>query len=443
MRLLQDAGKGEFKQVLIKDVSRLARNTVDFLTSIRKLKALGIEVVFVNFDQTSSQSSEFMLTMLSAIAQEESSNTSKRVKFGKKQNAINGRVPNFIYGYDKVPGDYFKLSINELEANVVKRIFHMYTKEGYGTNRIAKNLNNEGILTKRECKWTQNGVTRLLSNEIYIGNIINGKEEVHDFLTGKRTAKKRNEWYITKCEDLQIIENEEFLHAKKLLLERKYSFHQSDEREVDTYIFSKLIYCGDCGSMFRRIVRTYKNVYIKWVCTRRNGIGVEACPNTSTIDETVLLDKICEYLYIMLNENGYNQSCFMKEISKQLMQYQCISSSSKDYEQELHKSRRKKDKYIMLYSNDIITIDELKCEVKKIQEEITYYEEKLSNRNGEGKCNDVLKSNEIILGEIKDKMENDNNWIKEYLTNRMLKKIIEKIIVERGDRVIVYLNHIE
>lgn len=424
-------------------MSRLARNTVDFLTSIRKLRALGIEVVFINFDQTSSQSSEFMLTMLSAIAQEESSNTSKRVKFGKKQNAMKGRVPNFIYGYDKVAGNYFNLTINELEANVVKRIFRMYTKEGYGTNRIAKNLNNEGILTKRECKWTQNGVIRLLSNEIYIGNIINGKEEINDFLTGKRIAKNRTEWYITKREELRIIENEEFLQAKKLLLERKYSFHQREEREIDTYIFSKLIYCGECGSVFRRIVRTYKNVYIKWVCTRRNGDGTQACPNTSTMDEDVLLDKICEYLYIILNDNGYNQSYFIKEINKQLMQYQYISSCPKDYEQELQKSRKKKDKYIMLYSNDIITMDELKFEVQKIQEEITYYEQKLSNQSGEGKYSDVLKSNEIILQEIRDKMEKDNKWFKEYLTNRILKRIIEKIIVEKQNRVIVYLNQIE
>ena len=119
LRLLSDARTHQFEVVLIKDVSRLARNTVDFLTSIRKMKALGIKVIFVNYDQTSSDSSEFMLTMLSAIAQEESSNTSKRVKFGKRQNAENGRVPNFVYGYDKIPRDYFNLTINEQEAKVV------------------------------------------------------------------------------------------------------------------------------------------------------------------------------------------------------------------------------------------------------------------------------------------------------------------------------------
>ena len=99
-QLLVDAKEKKFDLVLIKDVSRLARNTVDFLTSIRKLKSCEIKVVFVNYDQTSSDSSEFMLTMLSAIAQEESANTSKRIKFGKKVNAVKGRVPNICYGYE-------------------------------------------------------------------------------------------------------------------------------------------------------------------------------------------------------------------------------------------------------------------------------------------------------------------------------------------------------
>ena len=176
LKMLSDANKGLFDVVLIKDVSRLARNTLDFLTSIRKLKALGIKVIFVNYDQTSSDSSEFMLTMLSAIAQEESANISKRVKFGKKINAEKGRVPNLIYGYDKIPGDYFNLSINETESAVVKQIFDMYTEKNMGENRIALELNRRGLKTKRNCKWSQNAVARILSNEIYIGKIVNGKD---------------------------------------------------------------------------------------------------------------------------------------------------------------------------------------------------------------------------------------------------------------------------
>jgi DNA invertase Pin-like site-specific DNA recombinase len=183
LKLLVDASRKQFDVVLIKDVSRLARNTVDFLTSIRQLRSYGIKVVFVNYDQTSSDSSEFMLTLLSAIAQEESANTSKRVKFGKKMNAENGRVPNFVYGYDKIKGEYFSLSINESEAKIVKRIFEMYVSGNYGQNKIAMQLNKEGLKTKRGCKWSQNAVSRILSNTIYIGIVANGKEEVEDFLS--------------------------------------------------------------------------------------------------------------------------------------------------------------------------------------------------------------------------------------------------------------------
>ena len=166
LRLLKDAGKDIFDAVLIKDVSRLARNTIDFLTSIRRLKELGIKVIFVNYDQISSESSEFMLTMLSAIAQEESANTSKRVKFGKRLNAEKGKVPNLVYGYDKIIGDYFNLKINEEESSVVKQIFSMYTEKNMGENKIAYVLNFRGLKTKRGCKWSQNAIARILSNEL-------------------------------------------------------------------------------------------------------------------------------------------------------------------------------------------------------------------------------------------------------------------------------------
>ncbi len=273
LRLLADAGKDLFEIVLIKDVSRLARNTLDFLTSIRNLKSLGIKVVFVNYDQTSSDSSEFMLTMLSAIAQEESANTSKRVKFGKKQNAEKGKVPNLIFGYDKIPGDYFHLDINQKEAETVKRIYHLYTKDHIGANRIAYILNQEGIKTKRNCKWTQTAVTRILNNPIYIGRIVNGKQEVEDFLTGKRRTLEKNQWMLAQNPRLKIIEEDVYFNAQKLLQGRHNAFKQTRKRTSEKHVLSQLITCKACGSSFRRLVRQYKSTYITWVCT--DGIAME------------------------------------------------------------------------------------------------------------------------------------------------------------------------
>ena len=129
LRMMADAEHGLFDMVVVKDISRFARNTVDLLQNIRKLKSLGIETQFLTANMTSMGNSEFVLTIFGALAQEESLNTSKRVKFGKKINAEKGRVPNIVYGYDKTIGDYFNLTINEQEAVIVRQIYRWYTEE--------------------------------------------------------------------------------------------------------------------------------------------------------------------------------------------------------------------------------------------------------------------------------------------------------------------------
>ena len=123
LRMMKDAEQGLFDMVVVKDISRFARNTVDLLQNIRKLKSLGIETQFLTANMTIMGNSEFVLTIFGALAQEESANTSKRVKFGKKLNAEKGRVPNIVYGYDKTIGDYFHLTINETEASIIRQIY--------------------------------------------------------------------------------------------------------------------------------------------------------------------------------------------------------------------------------------------------------------------------------------------------------------------------------
>ena len=127
-RLIEDAKLGLFDLVAVKDISRMARNTVDFLQSIRTLKSMGINTIFVTSNMSTLGDSEFTLTIFGALAQEESANLSKRVKFGKLINSQKGRVPRVIFGYDKV--DNFTLSINPIEAKIVRKIFDAYVSEG-------------------------------------------------------------------------------------------------------------------------------------------------------------------------------------------------------------------------------------------------------------------------------------------------------------------------
>ncbi len=224
LHMMADAEHGLFDMVVVKDISRFARNTVDLLQNVRKLKALGIETQFLTANMTSMGNSEFVLTIFGALAQEESANTSKRVKFGKKMNAEKGRVPNIVYGYDKTIGDYFNLTINEEEAEVVRQIYQWYIKDGYGAAKISIFLNERGLRTKRNCQWSQNGVCRILTNELYTGKIINGKQEVTDFLTGQRADKDASEWMVVDRPDLRIIDPETFEQAQQIMKFRGKAF---------------------------------------------------------------------------------------------------------------------------------------------------------------------------------------------------------------------------
>lgn len=175
-QMMQDAKAKKFDKVVVKDVSRFARNTVDLLQSIRELKSYGIEVDFLNNGEIMEGGSEFILTILGAMAQQESANMSKRVKFGKDITAKKGRVPNIVFGYDKIPDERYTLKINEEEASIVKEIFESYVYKGIGTTKIAWDLNDRGIRTKKtKSKWVQTSIVRMLKNPIYTGRVTNKK----------------------------------------------------------------------------------------------------------------------------------------------------------------------------------------------------------------------------------------------------------------------------
>lgn len=152
-----------------------------------------------------------------------------------------------MFGYNKTIGDYYNLSINENEASIICRIYDLYTNHGFGANKVSQKLNAEGIRTKRGCRWTQNAIGRILSNELYTGVIINGKEEVEDFLTGVRKKNDESDWIITDRPDLRIIELETFKKAQQILKSRISAFNINKERQSNKHLFSTLIKCKECG----------------------------------------------------------------------------------------------------------------------------------------------------------------------------------------------------
>lgn len=434
-RMLADAEKGLFDMVVVKDISRFARNTVDLLQSVRKLKSLGIETQFLTANMTSMGNSEFVLTIFGALAQEESANTSKRIKFGKKMNAEKGRVPNIVYGYDKTIGDYFNLSINEEEAKVVRQMYKWYTEEGFGGAKIANMLNERGIKTKRGNNWSQTSVCRILTNEIYTGKIINGKEEVADFLTGQRKEKDESEWLVTIRPELRIIDDETFDRAQEILKGRHDSFKMTHERQSNKHLFSTLIKCKDCGWSFRRTVRQYKNTYVRWVCSGHNGRGADSCPNAITVDEEELIQVLQEYFQDVLSKKKKVIDHVIKEFQRVYKAKDENVEYEKELNAELSKLRKAREKYMDMYTDDLISREELNEKIGGMRKEIDRLENELKMVSYNLTKGEQL---EAILNSTFKEME-DITDVHE-MTNTQLKRLINKIEVDKDGNVDIYLR---
>lgn len=435
LRMLNDARKDMFDVLFVKDVSRFARNTLDSLESVRMLKDQGVSIVFINNQGILETSSELMFTIMSAMAQEESVNMSKRVKFGKEQNARKGRVPNIVYGYDKKPGEYFSLYINEEEAEVVRRIFRLYTEEGMGCLAIANQLNAEGRRTKRGCMWSQNAITRIIRNEIYIGLIVNGKEATKEIYNNKRIKKEQSDWIVVENPELKIIDKKIYDKAQKILHGRYDAFHIKKERQSNRYLFSTLIKCKHCHRSFRRIERQFTNTYyVRWVCSSRNGDGIEACENATKIREDELLAAIIEYLEGWLN----NKDSVIEKAKKCYLESRNSNTDNleiRKIQTELEKNQSRLKKLQELYMNDLISMDEVKRQSQAIMKKSQEAEAKLRYMGSLSSSEEEIEKQINVLAE-------DIHQIltAETITNEMLKRIIDKIEVDKDGIVNVILK---
>ncbi len=433
-KMMADAERGMFDRLVVKDISRFARNTVDLLQNIRRLRELGIETNFLTANMTSLGNSEFLLTVFGAIAQEESCNTSKRVKFGKKVNAEKGRVPNIVFGYDKTKGDYFNLRINNDEAKVVRQIFSWYINEAHGASKIADILNSKGIKTKRGCKWSQNAVCRILTNEIYIGKIINGKEEVADFLTGKRAVKPQEDWLTVDKPELRLIDDETFYTAAELMRERGKKFKVETPRHSNLHLFSTLIKCKDCGWSFRRSVRTYKNTYVRWVCSGHNR-GADSCPNAVSVDENELIEVLQNYFCEIIGNKKNVMNYVVEEFNKNYKAKNENVTRERELKIQLEKLKRNRKKYMDMYTDDLISREELNEIIGKGKQEIDRIEGELKLIAKHITKGDLLK--ELLADtfrEIEDLCDMSN------VSNGMLRKVIDRIEVDHNGNVEIFLK---
>ncbi|MDD4135420.1 MAG: recombinase family protein, partial [Eubacteriales bacterium] len=189
-RMVSDALAGKIDLIVTKSVSRFARNTVDSLTTVRKLKQHKVEVFFEKENiYTFDGKGELLLTILSSLAQEESRSISDNVKWGQRKRFADGKVSlpyKKFLGYEK--GEDGRPAIVESEAVIVRMIYRLFM-EGMTPSAIAKRLKEAGILTPGgKTVWQASTVRSILTNEKYRGDAILQKSFTVDFLTKKKKA---------------------------------------------------------------------------------------------------------------------------------------------------------------------------------------------------------------------------------------------------------------
>jgi DNA invertase Pin-like site-specific DNA recombinase len=270
MRMLKDCENGQIDMIITKSVTRFARNTVDSIQAIRRLKELGIAVYFEKEHINSlSEKSEQMLTILSSLAQGEAESNSTNNRWAAVKRFQDG---TFIlscpaYGYTKdVNGD---LIIQEEEATVVRRIFRDYLN-GKGTYVIAKELTDEHIPTIRSAgKWNDGVIKEILINPIYAGNLLFQKTYTTEVLPFKRKHNRGQiPRYFIEDNHQPIISPEQAEAVKKIMEYRRKQYGLDSEKCQSRYGFSGKLICGECGSTFRRqkiyIGKPYEKV--QWCC---------------------------------------------------------------------------------------------------------------------------------------------------------------------------------
>ena len=439
-RLLQDAELGLFQMVVVKDISRFARNTVDALQSIRKLKSIGINTLFLTANMDSMGDSEFVLTLFSAMAQEESNNLSKRVKWGKKINAEKGRVPQRVFGYDRI--DNFTLQINWDEARIVRKIFNLYIEQGLGCRTISMTLNRDEDKTKFGSQWNPRGVRRVLVNPLYCGILVNHKYEIEDFLTGKQVNIPKEEHFFHQRPSWAIVTPEIFQKAQEIMEERRIKYDCGepfrDARYSSRHIFSTLIKCEHCGRSFSRKSYTYVNTRVYWRCPTNDQFTAEKCDNSVIIDEPVLLQQIRTYLASQIADREAFIAEVTGEVSKRSKTQEDPEVIKRELESKQKKLNTKKERYQEMYANDLIDIEELKQKLGSVHQDIQQVEDALAQLLADGKIqSNIHQAAELYRAEIESFLNLQN------VTNVDMRKVIDRISVNRDGVVKIFLKQLK
>lgn len=447
LKMIKQCEKGKIDIILTKSISRFARNTVDTLQYIRKLRAINVSVIFEKESiDTSKMTDEIIITTMSMFAQAESESISKNVSWGIRNRFKNGHVAYRypILGYRK--GEDGKPVIYDEEATIVRMIYRLYL-DGNSIVQIKKQLDTSKIKTASgNEKWSQAVILNILKNEKYIGDALLQKTYTADCMTKKVI---RNDGYLPKylvqnCHPA-IIDRPTYNAVQEELARRTNKKKISNTGLTEQgkfsgkFALSEILICEECGTVYRRTTWSKRgDKKIVWRCYNRLQNGIKYCKNSPTIQESILHKAIVRTINEMLS---YGDSV-MPLIKKQLTSAISGNDNSNIYSLEFRIAELKKMmmELVDLASKSGADEDRYDKEFEKISNEIVTLTEIL---NLEKSKEQIQTEKDLRVDEVLDLIDKQGYQLNKY-DDVIVRKLIECIKVVSKEKVkIIFIGGYE
>jgi site-specific DNA recombinase len=445
-QMVKDAKDGLFDTVLFASINRFSRDQLDAITLKRTfVDALGIRLISIeeNYDSVVDKD-EMKFTLFSLMAQQQAEQISLSSRRGKRQSARKGNFTGGVapFGYKKVTIDNRKTLIPNENAEIVKKIFHLYLFENMGEKNITEYLNDEEIPSPKDGVWGVTSVQRILQNEAYTGrNVFNKYEikKVYDDINNMSDRKKRqvqrdkDEWNRNEQKNWEsIIEDDLFKEAQRLRLIRGGGKRGGARQRVN--VFAGFIYCGQCGSsMVSMKCKNGKNMkdgreYRYLVCSRRRRLGKHGCENNEYIPYYEFRDAVIEEVSNRLKKK-INIEKAMEGVEPTSRKMKNTDKEKAALEKNIDVNRRLL--FELRKQKMLGDVDESQYQFEKEQyeSEIKKNERKLRELTSKA---DKQENQEEYKAEIKKALEQLQNLSYDQFDELhiALKKLIEKLVIQ-------------
>ncbi len=401
-RMMRMCERREIDLIIVKSMSRFARNVKESLEYVRKLKSLGVGVIFEKEGiNTLSIGDEMLLNTFSAIAQEESQAISQHIRMSITKRMESGDYvdSNAPYGFRLIDK---RLSVYEPEAEIVRMIFQMYLS-GCSTSEIARELTEKKIPTKNgKEKWRSTKIAYMLSNERYVGDCKYQKTFRSTTVPFKQMKNRGDEdmYYASGTHDA-FIDRETFEKAQALLDKRKSQYSKAPVG-LNVYPLTSKIRCAECGAFFRRKVRSGQ---IKWLCSRHNEDRT-ACDSFYYSEE-----RIYDGFLTMINKLRFGEERILSQVISKLEMASLIHKKNNQTAREISQGIAEINSKLMmldqLHSKGYLTSDVYQAQARELRNQLSVL--KVDRQDSfENRITDMLtevKKLQALLDEIEEPLE--------------------------------------